>query len=465
MRPVCVMVVGLSLVCSLARAAEPPAAAPAAPAASTVTPPATDPPDVVANYQRAMTDFAEHRFAAAAAGFDDVAARSADPVRRSTATEMAGQARARIAAPPPTAPPQAAAAPPATAPPQSAAPDAMDAADAKLDRQSRDGRYFLLVGTSVLGLSLYGPTLPVLADSSGKTTVGLYMLGAGGSFLVPYLLTREEPVTWGMADAWWYGSTRGALHGFFLYGLGHSGSYSSKLVMTSLSVGSLAEGIGFTVWAAGAGASPGFVNAMVNGSDFGFAMALGLSSLVLPDEDLTLRWASATGLIGAGIGYGVGWWYGRDRDPTWGDGEVLRTSGLLGAYAAVVPFILAGGAQNRRVIAGMLVAGAAGGLGLGDRLLVDHHFSVGQGIVTELAAFAGAAAGAGLGYLISPSGDIVRQGKIISTGLILGGVGGFTLAYLGLDTTVRSDTRAPISFELAPDLTPGRRGVVLAGRF
>src|SRR5438067_1869506 len=77
-------------------------------------------------------------------------------------------------------------------------------------------------------------------SSDGKTEVGLYMLGAGASFLVPYLATRGEAITPGMADAWWYGSTRGALHGFFVYGLSNPSSYPSSTVLTAMSLGSIA---------------------------------------------------------------------------------------------------------------------------------------------------------------------------------------------------------------------------------
>jgi hypothetical protein len=437
----------------------PPSPPPAGEAAPSAQPPAaTDPPEIENRYQQAMSDFAAGRFAEAAAGFEDVAARSVDPGRKATATEMARQSRARASGSPATAP---------VAPGAPGVPGAPE--DARLNTRSRDGRYVLLVGTTLVGLGLYGPTLPILVDSdSDKTNVGLYMLGAGTSFFLPYMLTRDEPVSWGMADAWLYGSTRGALHGFFVLGLGKSDSdtVTDKQVFSALTLGSLAEGTAFTLWARETDASAGLTNSMGRGSDFGIGYGLGLTSLVLPDDSLTLRWASASGLIGAGVGYGAGWYYGQLRKPTWGDIEVLRTAGILGAYTSAVPLIYAE-ADNRRVIVATLLAGATAGLVAGDRLLDGRDFTAGQGIITELSTLAGGLAGAGLGYLLAPeTTDGDTEAKIIATGAILGATGGFLLTYLGLDTKVQVTEQAPaVTLHIGPDLTPDRRGLVAAGTF
>ena len=419
-------------------AAAQPGEPPVEPPPSVETPPsapAADSAEVIARFEHAIDALISGRFDEAARALEAVAADSVEPTRQVTAALMAREARARIrAAPSPAA-------------------------------ASRDGRYGFLIGTSLLGLGLYGPTLPVLAGSSGKEAVGLYMIGAGTSFLVPYLLTRDVQVTWGMTDAWSYGSTRGALHGFFALAIG-THDFGSKPTLGTLTLGSLAEGIGFTLWAREAHASAGLTNIIGKGGDFGMGFALAASSLALPDRDLTARWAGGTGLIGGAIGMGAGWYYGTVRQPTWGDGEVLRAAGAVGAYAALVPAILANDGKNRQLDVALAIGGGIGGLIAGDRLLAGHHFSVGQGIITELSTLALAGGGAGLGYLISPSNDSHAQDKIIATGAILGGVAGFALAYLGLDTEVRPDPPAPpISVHLTPDLAPGRRGVQLAGTF
>lgn len=464
-------VFGVILAAGVARAQAPQPEAPPAPAPAPAAPAASaDSPEIDARYSQAMTDFAAGRFADAAAGFDDVAGKTNDPGRKATATEMSKQARARITSVPASGiggPPGAGPAGTVEAPPAGAGIDKPE--DARLDHRSRDGRYVLLIGTTVMGLALYGPTLAVLAeDSSSKTEVGMYMLGAGTSFFLPYLLTRDEPVSWGMSDAWLYGSTRGALHGAFLLMLAGDGANpSDKEVFSTLSVASLAEGTGFTLWAQATHASAGLTNAMGGGSDFGIGFSLGLSSLVLPDDSIGLRWAGIAGLAGAAVGYGAGYWYGSLRNPTWGDGTVLRTAGTLGAYASAVPLIL-GEVENRQAIAATLMVGAAGGLVLGDRLLDGHDFTTGQGIVTELATIAGALSGAGLAYLATPdSTSDSGVEKALATGAVLGAVGGFALTYLGLDTTAKPapQTAPSVTLHIGPDLTHDHKGLVAAGTF
>jgi hypothetical protein len=425
-----------------------PAAARADEPAGEVAPaPALDSPELEARFQQALDAFAAGRFAEAAAGFEDVAARSIHPDRKITAAEMARQARARVEA----------VFVPAPVPRHG---------DAQLTPQSRDGRYMLLIGTTLLGLSLYGPTLISAADASGKTGVGLYMLGAGGSFFVPYLVTRTSPVTWGMSDAWWHGATSGALHGAMALAIGDS-DVDTTAMLTALSLGSLGEGTLATLWAQATDASPGLTNVMGKGSDFGAAFGAGLAAIVLPADQVTTRSMSIAGLAGTGAGYLLGWEYAQKRDVTWGDAEVLSDAGLLGAAVAAVPLVL-GQPDNYRVVVGTLVGGAALGLVAGDRLLEGRDFSPGQGVVMELSSIAGGLVGAGLGYLISPSDDDSAEGKIITTGAALGGVGGFALAYLGLDTRAQrpDGAQAPaLTLQLAPDLAPGRKGLVLAGRF
>jgi hypothetical protein len=431
----------------------PPPASPATGPETTIGPPgqtpavsrAADPPDVDALYQQALADFASARFDASANEFDEVGRRTTDPNRKLTAQEMGRQARQRA----------------------QTQPALTLHGDARLGDQSRDGRYALLVGTTVMGLSLYGPALPILANThDSKSAVGLYMLGAGASFFVPYALTRDNAVTWGMTDAWWYGATRGSLHGLFAYYLlaGSPSSTDTQAVFGSLTLGSLAEGTAFAVWAQQTNASSGLTHTMGLGADFGTGYSLGVTSLVLPRSDLHATWGAAASLTGAGLGYVGGWWYGELRNPTWGDAEVMRAAGMLGAYTAVTPLLL-GDVKDWQPYVGAAMLGSAAAFVVTDRLLVDHHFTAGQGIVTELSMVAGGLTGAGLGYLVAPSGDSSTTGKIVITGAVLGGAAGFAIAYLGLETTVRPAGASPITLQLTPDLTPGRRGVAIAGRF
>jgi hypothetical protein len=238
-------------------------------------------------------------------------------------------------------------------------------------------------------------------------------------------------------------------------------------VFGTLTLGSLVEGTGFTLWARQMNASAGLTNSMGRASDFGIGYALGLSSIVLPDDDIGPRWAGASGLVGAGVGYGLGYYYGKLRNPTWGDVEVLRTVGVLGAYGSAVPLIV-GEVENRQAIALTLMAGATAGLVVGDRLLDGHDFTTGQGVVVELSTLAGGLTGAGLAYLLTPD-DTSNTGeaKVLAIGAALGAAGGFVLTFNGLDTRVRpSPQSAPsLTLHIGPDLAHDRKGLVAAGTF
>ncbi len=382
-------------------------------------------------------------------------------MRQSTAAALARQARDRLAAGP-TAPAVAAPPPGATEAPSAPADGPPVSAPAS---RSRDGRYVLLGSVSLLGLGLYGPTLPVLAEpGSGQAAVGLYMLGAGGSFFAAYLATRDAPVSWGTTEAWVHGSTRGILHGLGVLVLVGGDDNNEKAILAGMSVGSLLEGTASAIWASSTNASAGLASAMSLGSDATGLVGMGLA-LTAVGGDISGRQLAAAGLLGSGAGYVLGHLYGAHRTPTWGDGEVLRAAGMLGAYAAAVPLVL-GDVDNDHVFAGALVAGGVAGLALGDRLLAGRDFSPGQGVMVELSTLAGSLVGAGLGYMVAPDDAVSDTAdKVLATSALLGGAAGFALAYLGLDTKVAPKRDAGFTFQLTPDLRPDHRGLAVAGSF
>jgi hypothetical protein len=289
------------------------------------------------------------------------------------------------------------------------------------------------------------------------------MLVAGASFLLPYFATRDEEVTWGMTDAYWYGATRGAFHGELVLALLHPESETDQQVFGAMSLGSILEGAGATYWAAQTHASAGLTNAISKGADYGALFGMGIAGTIGGNHSQSTQGLAASGLIGAAAGVFGGYELGVHRDLTWGDSEAMRAAGYVGVGIAAVPLIL-GDATNVRIVLPTLMAGAAAGLYTGDRLLDGHHFTAGQGVVTELSTLAGAGVGAGLGYLVSSNDD--SGGKVIIVGTVLGAIGGFTLAYLGLDTTAPSAPGAtPISVHIVPQITPEQKGLTIAGAF
>jgi hypothetical protein len=449
MRLIAIAVVLLNA--SLARADEQ-EAAPAVPPEESA-PPSSVPPApiaidsaaVEARFQAAVDAMIDRRFAESAALFDAVAAESVDPMRRDAALEMSRQARARatVTAAPPVERPR------------------------EITPRAGNGRYGLLASTAVLGVGLYGPSLMVVGDSDDpKTSLGLYMLGAGGSFFGSYLATHDAAITPSMTDAWIHGATRGAWHGYNALALagGESNDADLRATFGSLSLGSIAEGTGFALFARETAATTGLTNAMGKASDFGSLLALGLSATLVPDDaDLTPRAVAGVSLLGAGLGYVAGYGYAQRRDVTWGDGEAMRASLMVGLSVASVPLVIAE-AEDRRAIAGTLVVGASAALVVGDQLLRDRDFSAGQGIVMEVSTLAGGLVGAGLGYLISPDEESAMA-KVVVTGAAIGTVAGFAIPFVGFDTRPRATGGVPASVQIVPTMSSEQRGVTILGTF
>lgn len=431
---------------------EPPPAAPAAPEkeapprAEPTKPPAidppatpplvvTDPPSVVDEYERGYDDFMAKRYAEAALKFDHVATVSNDPTRRSMAIELAR--RSHVSA---------------------------DAASLAPPVRSNDGRYGLLVASTLLGLSVYGPTLAVLPENDPKASLGLYMLGVGGSFFVPFLASREAPVTWAMTDAGWYGLTRGVAHGGMLLEIVDDHA-SYKAFLAAVSVGSIVEGLGATYWAQQTQASAGLTNAMSKGGDYGMLIAMAAASTAMSSGNQKPSVIAGAGLAGAAGGVLAGYKIAQHRDFTWGDGEVLRSAATVGIAIAASPLVV-GETTNHRIILPVLVGGAVAGLVGGDLLLDGHDFTAGQGIITELSTIAGAATGAGIGYLASGS-QYNADKNVLMIGAALGAAAGFGVAFGVLDTTppARGTDRSRSSFQIMPDIGSGHHGLTLAGAF
>ncbi|MDX2090382.1 MAG: hypothetical protein SFX73_21165 [Kofleriaceae bacterium] len=448
-----------SLLASVAYADEAPA-----PPAPPVEAMPSDSPELEARYRAALELMFDGKLAVAATELEQIAALTVDPTRRATAGELAQAMRARLAivvTPPSLAPPSAIVGPHDASEPTVA------------NRSSRGGRYAYLASAGALGVGLYGPALTIAADSdSVKLSVGLYMLGAGGSFFAAYALTRDKPISWGVTDAWIHGATRGMWRGYSLLQVfrgdpDYSDPYEYedpfRADFTSVALGSLAEGTAFALVADHLHASPGLTNALGKASDYGSLLALGLTATVADESEISLRMAAGTMLLGAGVGYGLGYAYAQHRDLTWGDSEAIRAGGIVGLVTAAVPLVIAE-PDSSRAIAGTLVAGGVAGLVIGDRLVRDRDFSPGQGVIMEVSTLAGGLVGGGVGFLVSPD-DNKTEPKVIAIGAALGAVAGFAIPYLGLDTSQPSAGGTPGAFQIVPAVSSEQRGLVVAGTF
>jgi len=347
----------------------------------------------------------------------------------------------------------------------------------------RSGRVPLLLTTTTLGVGLYGWALPTalgldFADGP-KATIGLYMLTVSSSFVVPYLATRTGPVTAGQANLAFYGGTRGAWHGLLLTAtvIGDlNPEVRGRTWATSMLVGSTAELLAGYYFAGRRALSAGEARTIAVGGDYGMLLGFGAGFVGGLDDgagDAPARRMAAVGVVGAGLGLTGGYLLGRARDNTWGDGEVMRMSMLVGAWNGLVVSVLADMENSTRVAPIAPMIGGTAGLLLGDLLVRHTDYSAGRSLLVDLGALSGALAGAGIAYLVSGEerafGEDGRSDNPIWFASAVGALTGFGLSAWALAGQTDPAPRSAAGgggVAVLPFVGPkGQKGLSLAGMF
>lgn len=325
----------------------------------------------------------------------------------------------------------------------------------------QDGRFLLLGTTTLLGLGFYGWAVPAILDlDTGRGILASYMLTAGASFVIPYLYTKRRPVTYGMANAGFWGATRGIAHGTYLAYMLDSSPSTAGALGAAMTV-SLAEGLGGYSWARASGMSAGEAHVIGNFGDFGHAWA-GMGLVLLQPGDDGLAFAAL--LAGSAAGLAVGARRAPRLPYSWGDAEVQRAGFWLGAAngAAVWDWLFGDDASDDdvRALAPFLLAGSTGGLVAARRSLDGRDFSAGQGILIDLGTVAGGLLGLGVAALVAPDED-PDETLFITLGTLGADIGfAATLASLADDAERRA--RDPAQGRLDLDVNPG--ALLLLGR-
>lgn len=290
-------------------------------------------------------------------------------------------------------------------------------------RLDRRGRAMLLTGGALLGVGFYSWSVPLGADLEGKTAVGVGMLSAAAGFALPYLPTQRGEVTPGMTNLALWGGTRGALHGYLLRRATERRYEPDTDPRAAAAVlGSLVEGAAGFVIAKQTDLSAGDAHMIGVGGDFGLISGFAFNEMFQVDagDYGDEREASATFLIASAVGMAGAAIAAPRTDWTWGDAEVFRACGLLGA--AVGTSIATIATDEGRPIAAGAIAGAGLGMFLGRLHLRDREYRPNDAILVELGSVAGAALGAGAAYLLSKENQ--DESLYISIGT-LGALGGF----------------------------------------
>jgi hypothetical protein len=337
------------------------------------------------------------------------------------------------------------------------------------------GRTKLLVGSTIFGLGYYGWATAMAFDpDNSQGAVAIYMLAGAGSFLVPFLMTRNRSVPDAVATTALWGATRGPVHGYLVSQLGDAGSDKTKFGW-SVATGAF-EAVGLGIAAQRLRLTAGRAELMGVGGDIGMGAGFAIADLLKFDErrrsitvtdpfgppytytvnDRSLQ--SAAILAGSTLGLAGGYLLGRTGEWTRGDAMVFRNLVAMGSLAG-----LAGGdlVQQPRLLteqipggpvysyyedgfsrvhsAGSLLGGAAG-ITVGRLLLKDRNFTTGQGTLLTLAPLAGGLIGLGIGYLATPEkqydfvpGQAYRDpndhSELYLTLSTLGAVAGFAAMY------------------------------------
>jgi hypothetical protein len=264
---------------------------------------------------------------------------------------------------------------------------------------TNEGFGLLLTGCLSTGLSIYGTSLIMIANTDNtRINVGLYMLGSGSSFFIPYYLLKNKPLSYGQANLMNYGLTRGFAHGLLL----RFTTNSNPSVQSAFMFGDI-FGIGETVCGyylpKRFKINNGLANLITVYGDFGF-----FTGIMLSNQFDLMRKGKGQGIaafmgMGGLAGLATGYYFGKKFNVSTGGAEIINTTAYLAAFA---PISLINHFKPQKpwfYTTPALLAGIAG-IYIGHRLVNDKDFSFTQGYITKLGTFAGGLVGLGTTYLL-----------------------------------------------------------------
>ena len=311
---------------------------------------------------------------------------------------------------------------------------------------AKEGRTLLLGTTTLAGMTLYGGSAVEMANfQNGYNSTGLYMLTAGASFFVPYLLTKDQPVSYGQANLVYYGLSRGFGHGVMLGFLVDKNASSQKIFTYAFATG-VTEAVGGFNLVKYLKINNGTANLMTIYGDYGMLMGLGLALQFDYRGDNPRPYLGMT-LLGGFVGEALGYYLGKDNNISAGDAEIIGATGNLGAY---IPLVVADIVRpnDYRFYTTPAMMGGLIGLYVGNQLVKNYDFSFSQGFLTRLGTNAGGLVGLGLTYFILQGRD-VRGAYLL--GNYLGAQASFYILYKMNLRTIKSETLSKFDFKFHPE--------------
>ncbi|HLP27088.1 MAG TPA: hypothetical protein VK147_00515 [Candidatus Didemnitutus sp.] len=322
----------------------------------------------------------------------------------------------------------------------------------------QSGRSSLLWGSTLWSLVYYGSAASYVFSNNDnfEPSAATYLIAGGVGFLLPALLTNDANVTEGAASLALGGMFQGAIHGWLVSGLIAGDDLGPKVGFgVSIITGVTETVVGYVV-GSNLGIKEGKAS-VINTTEFYTMVCGGLLGLTIigPEEfgnKVGLRLSSGLALAGAAGGIILGNAISNAQyfSPT--DATVFGTSGLLGLtlpYAVIVAVI--DGSIDGRLVSGLGIVGAAGGLLIGNELVKGLNYRGQDGTGVVLGTLAGALIGVGVGVLA----DDPRVGAVAAW---VGGAAGFAT---GL-AMARPESEGRSSGQLKFDFNP--LGILLGAR-
>jgi len=300
------------------------------------------------------------------------------------------------------------------------------APSASLDQS---GRSALLWGSTLWSLIYYGTALNMVIYGDGSWPGGAAatpFLLAGASFALTAALTGNAPVSDGAASLALGGMFQGSIHGWLLASLISGDNAPTSLGFGLSILGGVVETVvGYTV-ATNTNMSEGKAGA-INTTTFYSTVAGGLLASTILGESASsetyLRLIGGLGLVGAVGGVFLGDYLSTQQQYSSGDAGILATAAALGATLPLAAIVAVQPNHiDVRLISGLMLAGTALGVAAGDRLVVGKEFKGSHATVTTLATIGGALVGYGLGLAF-------QDPQVSVAGAWIGAAGGFTLGY------------------------------------
>jgi len=322
------------------------------------------------------------------------------------------------------------------------------------------GRGALLWGSTLWSLFYYGSAASYVFGNGRdyEPSAATYLIAGGLGYLLPALLTRNANVTEGAASLALGGMFQGAIHGWLLAGLIQGDNVDAKVGFGLSIATGIAETVGGYVVGSDTKITEGKAS-VINTTEFYGSVVGGLLGITIlgfeTNSDATVRLGSGLALAGAAGGIVLGNLLGNEQyfSPT--DATVYGTAGLLGLTLPYAILLAAReGEIDGRLVSGLGIVGVAGGLIAGNELVkgLNYRGSDGTGIV--LGTLAGALIGVGIGVLAEDT-----RVAIITTWL--GAAGGFVTGLAMAKPSVEGRSTGSLKFDFNPlSLVLGARSTV-----